>query len=110
MSRIYDQAINDIINDPDKVLKGKTFGEWINYRVYDCYNAICSIAPYVGGLSILAELGICFFTRRSKLMIKRALICLVFGVPLVFVIIVFSVGVIILEQEERGKSVITGCI
>jgi len=95
MSHIYDRAMNDIINNPDKVLEGKTTGEWIYYKVYYCYNAICSVAPYFGGMSILVGLGICFITRRNKLMIKRALMYLVFGVPLALVIIVFGIGAII---------------
>lgn len=95
LSRIYEDAMSDVLNDPDKILDGKTPGEWFYYHIYAIYHSIRKTAPFLGAISVLMGTVLCFIIRRNKQLFKKILVILVFGIPLLLTLFVFGVGAII---------------
>lgn len=95
LEAIYESAMNELENDPTKVLKGMSVGEWFYYHIYACYNAVSSVAPFVGAISILLGTVLSFMIRRNKQLLKKVLVWFVFGIPIILLLFVFGVGAII---------------
>jgi len=95
LSTIYENAMEEVLNDPTKVLEGKSLGGWLYYHMYATYHTITKAAPFMGAVSVLMGAILCFIIRRNKQLFKKVLFSLIIGIPLILTLFVFGVGAII---------------